>query len=243
MTERKGSIIGKISGEIGLASFPTEVIHTQNFERAKEHLKTGSVLLYFNHIDTYDLLVLGKTIREHLTSLDHVSAMFAMKYLDANRDKGSKIKSIIIHSWEESFGITALPIVQTKESETEIYPNAKEINRDSINKAMEILQQPGNVLCVAPEGTRSTTGGLLQAERGFELLLRRSQETALAQPIAVIHTKIKPIVTRTRIFIPESFTYNEIKAEQEANPGVTITDLAMKRIAAELPSQNRGFYR
>lgn len=237
-----------------MASFPREVIHIQNFERARKHLKTGSVLLYFNHVDTLDLLPLGKTIEEYLTSLDRVSAMFAMKYLDPNRGKGSKIKSYLIHSWEESFGLTALPIVQTKkekksedeaerELETEFYEHAKEINRDSLNRAREILDEPGNVLCIAIEGTRSTTGALLQAERGFELLLRRNQETALAQPIAVVHTRIKPIITRTRILIPESFTYQEIKAEQEANPGITIPDLAMQRIARELPPQNRGYYR
>lgn len=243
MNERRGSIIGKITGELGLASFPTEVIHTQNFRRAKEHLKRGSVIFLFNHIDTFDLLPLGKTIEEYLTSLDHVFAMFAMKYLDPNRSIGSKIKSNIIHSWEQSFGITALPIVQTKESETEVYQDAKEINRSSLNKAIEILQQPGNVLCIAPEGTRSTTGGLLPAQRGFELLLRKSQEHTLAQPVAVVHTKIRPIVTRTRIIVPESFTYAEIKAEQEAHPDLTITDLTMRRIARELPPQNRGYYK
>ncbi|MCL5434911.1 MAG: hypothetical protein M1405_00795 [Patescibacteria group bacterium] len=82
----------------------------------------------------------------------------------------------------------------------------------------------------------------MNERRGIELLLRKGREHALAQPVAIVHTKIRPIVARTRIIVPEPFTYAEILAEQETNPGLSVTDLAMLRIGRELPPENRGFY-
>ena len=47
---------------------------------------------------------------------------------------------------------------------------------------------------------------------------------------------------RTQIFVPESFTYQEILEEQRQNPQFDVTILAMRKIAGEIPEKNRGPY-
>lgn len=233
MNER---LIGKTTGEAFLRSVRVELINPDNLKVAKEHLKNGSLIVYFNHFARFDTVVYGKIIRENLTSLDNVASWVAMKYLDCSRNR---IISTLLQSWEKAYGVTLLPIVQTNDKES--YPNPNKTNMNSLNQAIAYLALPGHVLAVAPEGTRSDTGQLLKAEPGFGTLIKRGVNVH-ALPLAGIHSRVQPLVTKTTVIVGKPFSYGEIKAEQEQNPDQSISDLAMRRIAALLPEENRGYY-
>lgn len=235
MNERK--LFGKISGEAFLATERVKIRNAENFDAARKHLEIGSVIVYFNHFARFDTIIYGKTIRDNLTSLDNVGSWVAMKYVDPLRNK---LFSTLLHSWEEAYGITLFPIVQPADKDK--YEHAGNISRRSFIEALEYLREPGRVLGVAPEGTRSNTGQLLKAERGFGSLLRKS-EYSIALPLAGVHSRAIPLVSNTTVVVGESFSYEEIEREQKQHPDKTIADLAMMRIARLLPEANRGYYK
>lgn len=235
MIERK--IFGKLTGEAFLSSVRVDVRNTENLEAAREHLRHGALLLYFSHFARLDTIVYGKIIRDYLTSLENVVSFVAIKYIDPKRNK---VFSPLLESWKEAFGITLLPIVQPQDKDK--YPNPNKINMNSLSQAIEFLQKPGNVMGVAPEGTRSTSGQLLKAQDGLELLMRKS-EKVLALPLAGVQSRVLPLITKTTVVAGKPFSYSEIKSEQEQNPEYSVSDLAMKRLALLLPEENRGFYR
>ena len=235
----------KMVGEATLSSFFTEVIHTQNFTRTREHLQRGGkAVVYTNHFHRFDSEPIAKTIIQYVAPLDeHVYVMISMQYLDPNREENAAtVKAMNL--MQSVFGFNFLPMVQDKPEEKAKYPKYRRINKDSFDRAVMVLQEePGGIVCVTPEGTRSTTGGLLEAKTGFEKLLERGGDDVIVQPMALVHAQIKPLTMRTRIIVPEPFTYEEILNEQKANPGLSIIDLSMLKIARELPPQNQGHYR
>jgi 1-acyl-sn-glycerol-3-phosphate acyltransferase len=236
MNER-GHFLGKVSGELFLGSERVEIKNSQNLEKVRTHLKTGSVIAYFDHFARFDSVIYGKVVKENITSLNNLASWVAIKYTDKKRNP---LISYLLKSWQEEYGFKLFPIVQPEDKNK--YPNAKEINNDSFNRAVEFLRQPGHVLMVAPEGKRSHTNKLLRARRGFEMLLKNSPDS-LILPIAGVHSRALPVVSKTIVIIGEPFTYWEILQEHEKNSSQSVTDLAMIKLAKLLPQQNRGFYR
>lgn len=244
MNEKPRALLGRILGEAVLSSFLTEVIHTQNFTRTREHLQRGGkAVIYTNHIHRFDSEPIAKTIMQYVAPLDeHAYVMIAMQYRDPDREENAAIVKAM-NLMQGMFGFNFLPMVQDKPEEKARYKKWRRINKDSFDKAVTVLQEePGGIVCVTPEGTRSTTGALLEAKTGFEKLLERGGDAVIIQPMALVHAQIKPLTMRTRIIVPEPFTYGEVKAEQDANPDFSVTGLAMLKIARELPPQNQGPY-
>ncbi len=228
------------TGNYLLENIHRVVYGQKNLEIARNHLQNGgSILVYFNHFSKLDAVLYAKIMREYLAPLNRVTAMTAMKHLDSQRGIFNRIQSALIHDWEDIYGLRVLPIVQTYDRSS--YPNANEINRKSLRKVVRMLRQPGNIIAVAPEGTRSDKNKLLPAEEGFETLLRLGGENVLALGLAGVHKTILP-GRKTIVTAVKPVSLRELKAEQKANPGITITDLAMQRIARELPPPNRGYY-
>lgn len=242
MNERKGSIIGKISGEFLMGRASVEVIDPDgNLQIAREHLKTGSGIVLFNHFKG-DFFLWARFIKENLGSLDNVTALVAMKYMDPKRSPGAKALSVMFPAWEKSHGVKVLPIVQTYDRQN--YENANAINSASIKKALKTLKEPGKIIAISPEGTRSKDGGLSEAEEGIELLLKLSKSIAI--PLAAEHSSDssrKLVKSHTRVHVGKPFFIDEIETEQEQNPNLEKKDLIMQRIATLLPLENRGFYR
>ena len=239
MNERLTQLTGRFTGEIGMALFPIEIVHIQNLERAREHLKNGSLLVYANHFDRFDTLVYGKALKYYFP-LDHLSVLTALKYMDPNRNKEHKMAGLVLRLLSSGYGFQRLRVVQDLDEEKKQYPNFNEINRKTFLQTVRLLKTPGNIVIIAPEGTRSNDGGLLEGKESFETLLKTGGEKVLALPLAAV----PPIrsLHRTRVFVGQPFTYAEIKSESERE-GKSVTELAMLRIANLLPEQNRGFYR
>lgn len=234
---------GRLATEAVLASLFIDVVHTQNLIRASEHLEQGkgSVLVYTNHFHRLDAAITAKVIREYLAKINkHLSIVVSKQYTDENREENKDIVAVM-HLLQEIYGFNMLSAVQDKENERTTYPDWLTINMGVVNDLATFLQESGNIGGITLEGTRSTTGALIEAKRGFELLLKKGGSNLLFQPMALVHTDIQPL-TRTRVMIPEPFTRAEILAEHKANPHLSITDLAMLKIARELPPENRGYY-
>jgi len=251
MTERRIGIrdipkatVGKISGEVLMNAIGIEVVDLDNnLTIVKKHLETDSMILLFNHAKN-DFFVWARFIENNLNSLSNAKALVAMKYLDPKRGKGSKAFSLFFPTWKAAFGIDASPIVQRKDHE--LYPDHKKINTSSVINARKFLQIPGHVLAFSPEGTRSLTGEIGEAEEGTELILKLKQG-AIILPVAAefpIGSDLKLYRNKTalKIHVGKPYSYEEIKAESEQT-GKNIPELAMRRIANLLPEQNHGFYR
>ncbi len=244
MGEKQQSL-GRLAADIALSTFFTEINHIQNFGPAKEHLEQnrGSVLLYANHFHRLDSVVIGKVINGNIAQLNNkISVMVSKQYTDGEREENKQIVKAL-GLLQKAYGFNFISVVQEKPEEKEQYPNWERINKEATRRAIELLRMPGNMVCVMPEGTRSETGTLIQALRGFEIIMKRGGPNVLVQPLAVTHTDIKPLQMRTQIFVPESFTYEQILEEQRQNPQFDVTTLAMRRIARELKPQNQGPYR
>lgn len=242
MNERKGSIIGKISGEFLLNQASIEVVDPDNnLEIVRNRLQTGSAIVLFNHFKG-DFFLWARFIKENITSLDNTTALVAMKYMDPKRSPASKALNFMFPQWEKSHGVKVLPIVQSYDRHSYTDPNA--INTTSMKKALRTLREAGKVIAISPEGTRSKDGGLSEAEEGIELLLKLSKSIAI--PLAAEHSNdssSKLVKSSTIIHVGKPFFADEIESDQLLNPDAKKKDLIMMRLAKLLPQANRGFYK
>lgn len=130
-------------------------------------------------------------------------------------------------------------------SQRAIFVNRGEVDRKALTQAMEVLKR-GDMLAVAPEGTRSKTGALLQGREGAAYLASRTGAiivpvTAYGQESAEHQWKRlrRPhiVVTVGEPFRLEG-TPNKAKSQQLE----IYTEEIMLRLAAMLPPQYRGVY-
>lgn len=105
----------------------------------------------------------------------------------------------------------------------------------------------GGLLGIAPEGTRSRTGQLIQAKNGSAMLAEKANVPIL--PVALYGTE--SAMYKIRHFqkadiyarIGPAFTLPPVGRENREEMLTRNTDEIMCRIAAMLPEQYRGFYR
>lgn len=242
MNERRRSTIGKVSAELLMGRASQEVNDPENnLAIARRHLETGSGIVIFNHFKG-DFFVWARFVQKNLASLDNVTAMVAMKYLDPQRGIASKALSYMFPEWEKSHGVKVLPVVQTKDYH--LYSDHRRINMASTLKARSFLQTQGHVLAFSPEGTRSQ-GELGEAEEGIDIILRANKDSIVI-PVAaqdLSNSSATLLKSNTRISVGAPFFYQDIEADHKQYPEIEKKDLIMQRIANLLPEQNRGFYR
>lgn len=229
-----------------------------NFQKAREHLKKGGgVIVVINHPHKYDSVLIGHAIENHLSSLDKVAALTALKHSDPNRHKFdpsvSKSEYTIIDLGQKSKKFKILRVVQGSNIERAYYtthPEALEgksiaqFNSDSLNQAIEILKS-GGVVMAAPSGTRDENGIMGEAQPGIELLLRGARDNAIILPIGIVPPEDGEIhigKTRVKLVIGNSFNFQELEAERAQNPQIKRKDLILRRVARLVPPQNRGYY-
>ncbi len=126
-----------------------------------------------------------------------------------------------------------------------IWVRRGEVDRLALRQAAEVLQQ-GGILGLAPEGTRSRTGGLQKGKTGAAYLAARSG--ALILPVAVTGTERffrdllrlrRPAVT-TVIGAPFRLPPSDDRLRSQDLE--TYTDLIMLQLARLLPERYRGVY-
>jgi len=126
-----------------------------------------------------------------------------------------------------------------------IWLNREEIDTRALKAARDHLNG-GGVLGVAPEGTRSDTGALLQAKTGIAFLADQADAPIL--PVAVsgtwqitseILTLRRPVI---KVNIGEPFSLPKVDRKERDKDLRRNTDEIMCQLAALLPPENRGVY-
>ena len=126
-----------------------------------------------------------------------------------------------------------------------IWLNREEIDTTALRAARDHLRS-GGVLGIAPEGTRSQTGALIEAKTGVAFLADQAQVPIV--PVAVSGTwqitsqimKFKrPVII---VNFGQPFTLPAVNRRSRDLDLQNNTDEIMCQIAAMLPPENRGFY-
>lgn len=120
-----------------------------------------------------------------------------------------------------------------------------QVDKQAIRRSFEVLQE-GDVLLIAPEGTRSPTHSLQRGKEGMALIAARTGAPII--PVGVIGTQDAARYWRqlrrapVRIVIGEPFRLDP-GGQQLRRPVLrTMTDEAMYQLAATLPPVYRGIY-
>ncbi len=126
-----------------------------------------------------------------------------------------------------------------------IWLNREEIDTRALKAARDHLKR-GGMLGIAPEGTRSGTGALLQAKTGVAYIADQAEVPIL--PIAVsgtwqitneILTLRRPVI---RVNVGEPFSLPKVNRKERDIDLRRNTDEIMCQLAALLPPENRGVY-
>jgi len=120
-----------------------------------------------------------------------------------------------------------------------------ESDRAALRAALDVLES-GRPLGVAPEGTRSRTGGLIEGKTGTTFLALKSQVPIL--PVAFAGTdKVFPSLRRLRratvqVRVAPAFALPPVGDGARREHLQYCTDLIMARLASMLPESYRGVY-
>jgi len=237
--------MGKYIGELTLHGFRKEVAGEENLAIAKKHIENGgSVLFITDHFSSFDFAIHIELMRR-ITTLDKIGGVISRRHMDPNASPTGKIEPWLAEAWEKGTGINMISMPQKRDLRG--YREQGLSVRDIINKAFadikDFLGKPGRALLLTPEGTRVRDGKL---KEGVDATQRILEETAdqnvLIVPISTIQERIIPVVSDTLSVVGKPFTYQELLEEQKENPDLTITQLAMLRIADNLPEDHVDEY-
>jgi 1-acyl-sn-glycerol-3-phosphate acyltransferase len=125
-----------------------------------------------------------------------------------------------------------------------IWINRTEFDREALLNSIAVLKR-GDVLGIAPEGTRSRSGALQKAKSGVAFLAARTGVPIVPVGITGTNTMLQDFARLRRMQIYVTFgeafylpKYGRLTAD-ELN---ATTDLIMGRLAALLPPSYRGVY-
>ena len=127
-----------------------------------------------------------------------------------------------------------------------IFVRRGEVDRQALRQALDVLRG-GGVLGMAPEGTRSKTGGLQQGRTGAAYLAFRAGVPIL--PVACTgQEKVLPALRRLRratihVAIGTPFPPPQVEGKATSADIQAFTDEIMYCLAAMLPPEYRGVYR
>jgi 1-acyl-sn-glycerol-3-phosphate acyltransferase len=126
-----------------------------------------------------------------------------------------------------------------------IWINREEADLDALRQARSFLQS-GGLLGIAPEGTRSRTGGLIHAKTGVAYLADKAGVPIVPVGISGTQNGVRRMFTFQRpvfhVQIAPPFHLPPIDRHSRAESLQANTDEIMCRIAAMLPHEQRGVY-
>ena len=126
-----------------------------------------------------------------------------------------------------------------------IYLDRSKADFSAFSTGVDFLRK-GGALGIAPEGTRSKVGALLEAKPGTVLLATRAKVPVV--PVAVIGTEVsvKQLLRLRRpkihVRVGPAFTYPPLDRDQRHDLLKKYTDEVMCRISAMMPESYHGFY-
>lgn len=112
-------------------------------------------------------------------------------------------------------------------------------DRRAVMTSLQVLKS-GNPLGFFPEGTRSRDGAMHRAYPGIAFLARRSGAPIL--PVGLTGTATARLLrSDIRVTVGTPFRFEELDLSPDATEQES-TDAIMRRVAALLPSEMRGYY-
>ena len=244
--------ISSLCGEIAWwfnGHLPLRVAGKENLAEAKEHLSEGSLLLYFNHPSIVDPGLLLRIIEQHLKNpfQGEVLALTSQKHLDPRRGPATLLHCVIMKSGSVAKGFELLPVVQ--EYDQHSYPDFFRINRKSLLRAIRSIREPGTILMVAPEETRTKSGVLIEAKNGLETIFVGGKRNVWAMPLAITGAeKLKWLDPNNKSTItagePISYEETQLMRTKAQSFGLELStnDVLMLHLARLLPERYWGFY-
>lgn len=126
-----------------------------------------------------------------------------------------------------------------------IYVNRGEVDRKALRQAFDVLKS-GGVLGMAPEGTRSKTGGMQRGRSGAAYMAYRAG-VKLLPVVTTGQEKVFPSLRRfrratVRVAYGPLFEPPAIDGKVSAAQANAFTEEIMYRLAALLPAEYRGVY-
>lgn len=125
-----------------------------------------------------------------------------------------------------------------------VWINRSEFDREALLNSIAVLKR-GDVLGIAPEGTRSSTAALQKAKSGVAFLAARTGVVVVPVGVTGTNTMLQDFLRlrrmRIRVTFGEAFSlpkYGKLSPDELA----VATDLIMARVAALLPPDYRGVY-
>ena len=117
----------------------------------------------------------------------------------------------------------------------------------TLRKVIKLMEE-NNILVIAPEGTRSRVGSMIEARPGVSYLATKLNRPIV--PVALAGTEDKAVISnlkrlkRTRMTVTAgpAFTLPPLPKENRDEALKEYTDEIMCHIAALLPEHYRGFY-
>ena len=211
----------------------------RNLIHANNLLKDNSLVVYINHTSMKDAELAISMVFSFLTNAKRIIGPAGMKHYDINRDP----KNAMLFRLLKSLGITILPIAQQDDDRDYGYVEEQMRTklRDTTKSTMEL---PGSVDGIAPEGTRSRDGKLLQAKRGIGFL-DGYNPGLFYLPVAIAYREFSG---QPSIFVGKPLCLKDMIAEETELPNEPkekaqfLADLHMQRLAGMLPEHMRGFY-
>ena len=114
-----------------------------------------------------------------------------------------------------------------------------ESDRRAVMTSLQVLKS-GNPLGFFPEGTRSRDGTMHAAHPGIGFLARRSGAPIL--PVGLTGTAAaRPFRSKIKVIVGAPFVFSDLGLPPDATEQES-TDAIMRRVAALLPAEMRGYY-
>lgn len=215
----------------------------ENFAQTREHLKEGSVTLYFNHRSGIDPGLITRLLIENVREeIEHCVVPGSQKHLDPERSFFRQIKPWGMRGFAWKMGFELCPVVQLYDEKS--YPKefVTNTNYKFIRRALKALQSPGGVVLIAPEGTRNQENPRLQkAERGIGRLIVKGKNT-VAQPIGLIDSGLPRAVRKSPTVVVGPLYSSKEVFEFAQNKNLEIEDALMVLLGQLLPEEYWGEY-
>lgn len=127
-----------------------------------------------------------------------------------------------------------------------IWVRRGEPDREALRSALKVLNA-GGVIGVAPEGTRSRTGGLLEGKIGAAYLANRADVPLVPVALAGTEVGLPSVLRLTRprltVTLGKPFRLPDANPRADHQQLQAHTELIMRTLAAMLPEKLRGVYR
>ncbi|MEP6986586.1 MAG: lysophospholipid acyltransferase family protein [Chloroflexota bacterium] len=120
-----------------------------------------------------------------------------------------------------------------------VWIDQESADRQALTTALKIMQQ-GSPFAIAPEGTRSKSGKLLEGHEGVAFIATRANVPIV--PVAVIGTNLMFKQVRPEVCVTVGKPYKLPEGRARGDQLAAYTDRIMCAIAALMPEQYHGYY-